>query len=89
MSAEPLMVGAVFRLLRETHDLKVAEAIKAALDREGIGAAIIGDEEVQNLPPNERYAKAERLRERFRVEVPVQLHPAAGRILRKLESIEE
>lgn len=89
MSGEPMMPDAVFRLLRETADLKFAEEIKAALEREGIGAAIVNDEEVQGLPPSERYVRASGLRQRFRVEVPAVHHAAASRILRRLENIEE
>lgn len=89
MPADPLMPDIVFRLLRETVDLKFAEEVKAALEREGIGAAIVNDEQVQGLPPSERYARAARLRQRFRVEVPAMHHAAATRILRKLETIEE
>ena len=54
---EPLIPKATFRLLRETADLRVAEAIRTVLQREGIGAVIVGDEAVQNLPPNERVEK--------------------------------
>lgn len=81
------MPRAAFRLLRETGDLRVAEAIQTVLKREGIGAVIVGDEAVQHLPTAERHAGS--FGSRFRVEVPVELHETASKLLRKLENSNE
>jgi hypothetical protein len=89
MTDEPLMPRATFRLLRETPDLRVAEAIRNALGAAGIAAVIVNDEAVQGLPDSERHARADGLNVYFRVEVPAELHAAAARVLRDLERREE
>lgn len=86
---EPLMPSSTFRLVRETHDLKLAEGLREYLRSEGIGAVIVGDEAVQGLPPSKRYKEADLLKARFRIEVPVELHAAAVKSLRKLDQKEE
>lgn len=80
-----LVNGVTFRKLRDIDDLELAEALRDFLRKESIGAAIIGDEELQHLPPEERFRQAEQMNLQLRLEVPLELYEESERLLKELE----